>query len=131
MMRVFQLFQKWNFIYKTRYWDQCFIIPFLWIFWNKKFFFLKNYFLYHHQLENPHKIYERILFLIFTLWGKYFGFLYHILMKFEKKIFPWILLSLLSSLKQISQIPFDIRRSYFIPWKHHIVLPKMGIKCWT
>ena len=67
MMQVFPLFQKWNFIHKTRYWDQCFIIPFLWHFWNKKFLFLKYYFLYHHQWENLHKIYERILFLIFTL----------------------------------------------------------------
>ena len=68
MMQVFPLFQKWNFIHKTRYWDQCFIIPFLWHFWNKKFLFLKYYFLYHHQWENLHKIYERILFLIFTLY---------------------------------------------------------------
>ena len=69
MMRVFQLFQKWNFIYKTRYGeDQCFIKPFLWIFWNKNFLFLKFYFLYHHQWENLHKIYKRIIFLIFTLY---------------------------------------------------------------
>ena len=67
MMQVFPLFQKWNFIYKTRYGDHCFIIPFLWHFWNKKFLFLKFYFLCYHQWENLHKIYERILFLIFTL----------------------------------------------------------------
>ena len=34
--------------------------------------FLKFYFLYYHQWENLHKIYERILFLIFTLWFQVF-----------------------------------------------------------
>ena len=37
---------KWNFDYKIRYEEQCFSLPFLWIFQYKKVFFLKSNFLY-------------------------------------------------------------------------------------
>ena len=37
----FPTFQKKKIIYKTRYWEQCFSIPFFWIFLNKIFLLIK------------------------------------------------------------------------------------------
>ena len=62
---------KWNFDYKIRYEEQCFSLPFLWIFQYKKVFFLKSNFLYTMDVsrnEESHVSVTTSLFMALISW---------------------------------------------------------------
>ena len=72
MMQVFPLFQKWNFIHKTRYGDHCFIIPFLWHFWNKIFVPKILFFILSSVGKPAQNLWKDSLFNFYSLIVHYF-----------------------------------------------------------
>ena len=82
---------KWNFDYKIRYEEQCFSLPFLWIFQYKKVFFLKSNFLYTTDVsrnEESHVSVTTSLFMALILLEMLnCGFFFHLLKILHKQLF--------------------------------------------